>query len=392
MSKILLSFVFCLLAYASPALAASPEEELETTQKNIEEAQERQSTIAEKSSHVTEELTTLQAKLVKAADALQKAEVELTDAENKLQLLTQEFNVKNDTLKTQQNHLSALIIAELSLSHTPPEAMLMMPGDPIDIVKAARALSITSESIRQEAQSLSLQLVELQKLKAKVTEHRNQMAALQANLDKQHRELVSQVAERTALQNKLSKQQKQAEIDLAHLAKKASDLRDLISGIEKEEDERENAEVKHPKPMSREYLRSFTQAKGHMRAPAAGQLVQKFGSSEGRNTTSKGFTIATRARAQVVAPYDGEVVFTGPFLNYGRMIILRHSDDFHTLLAGLVKIDVKVGQFLLEGEPIGAMGEGDSGNAGEHKLYIELRKNNQPVDPTLWIAGLNKKK
>ncbi len=89
----------------------------------------------------------------------------------------------------------------------------------------------------------------------------------------------------------------------------------------------------------------------------------------------------------MTAPFDGEVVYTGPFLNYGQLVIIRHSDDFHTLLAGLVKIDVNVGQFLLEGEPIGAMGESDSGN----RLYVELRHKNQPIDPAPWINGLNKK-
>ena len=102
--------------------------------------------------------------------------------------------------------------------------------------------------------------------------------------------------------------------------------------------------------------------------------------------------MTTRKGAQVTAPYDSEVVFTGPFLNYGQMIILRHSDDFHTLLAGLTKIDVRVGQFLLEGEPIGAMGEGDDDNKNDRTLYIELRKDNQPVNPAAWINGLNKKK
>jgi septal ring factor EnvC (AmiA/AmiB activator) len=41
----------------------------------------------------------------------------------------------------------------------------------------------------------------------------------------------------------------------------------------------------------------------------------------------------------------------------------------------------------LEGEPIGAMGDNDAGN----RLYVELRRNNQPTDPAPWIRGLNKK-
>ena len=69
------------------------------------------------------------------------------------------------------------------------------------------------------------------------------------------------------------------------------------------------------------------------------------------------------------------------------MVIIHHSDNFHTLLAGLQKIDVEVGQFLLEGEPIGAMGD----DADEQELYVELRKDNQPIDPAPWMSALKRK-
>ena len=106
---------------------------------------------------------------------------------------------------------------------------------------------------------------------------------------------------------------------------------------------------------------------------------------EGRNETSKGITITTRAGAQVTAPYDAEVLFTGPFMEYGKVVILSHSDGFHTLLARLAKIDVSVGDLLLEGEPIGSMGDKDT-----NRLYIEIRSKNHPIDPAQWIRGLKK--
>jgi septal ring factor EnvC (AmiA/AmiB activator) len=253
---------------------------------------------------------------------------------------------------------------------------------------------MASSSIHVEAQSLSLQLAELTALSEKVTKHRDDLAKIQAGFDKQRKELVSQLSDRTALQNKLGKRQKEEEETLQRLAKKASDLRDLVSGIQKEEARKEEIEAKRNKPSAKvdsQRLRSFVDAKGRINPPASGQIVQSFGSSQGKNATSKGITMLTRRGAQVTSPYDSEVVFTGPFLNYGQMIILRHSDDFHTLLAGLTKIDVRVGQFLLEGEPIGAMGESDNATSEDHKLYIELRKDNQPVNPALWINGLKKR-
>jgi murein hydrolase activator len=85
----------------------------------------------------------------------------------------------------------------------------------------------------------------------------------------------------------------------------------------------------------------------------------------------------------VLAPFDGQVVYTGTFLAYGNLVILRHRDDFHTLIAGVDKIYANPGQTLLEGEPIGAMGGAQSGN----RVYLELREHNQPIDPTSWLKG-----
>lgn len=389
---LLAAFVY--LGMSASYAVTSAEKELENTQKDLQAAQARQMAIAKEFSQLKEELKTLQDKLVKTAAMMQKAESDLSDAEEKLRILTEELQTKNDTLKLQQQRLSSLLMAELSLSRTPPEAMLMMPQTPMEIMKAAHALNMASASIHLEAQSLSLQLAELGRLKDKVTAHRDELAAIQEGFDKQRRELVGQLSERTQLQNKLSKRQKQEEETLLKLARRASDLRDLVAGIQSEEAKKEEAEAKRNKPspsLDSQRLRSFAQAKGQIRPPVSGQVIQSFGSSAGKNATSKGITLLTRRNAQITSPYDSEVVFTGPFLNYGRMIILRHSDDFHTLLAGLTKIDVRVGQFLLEGEPIGAMGESDNANSDDHKLYIELRKNNQPVNPALWINGLKKK-
>ncbi len=395
MRKILLLLAATCLLTAPAYAELTPQQELEKAQKDIEKAKQRQEAIAAQNQKINDELKTLQDKLVKTAAGEQKAEFEMSDAEDKLRILAEQVTSKSANLKQQHGRLSRLIITELSISSTPPEAMMMMPQDPLDIIKAARALNMASDGIRAETESLAAQLAELNALKIKLTQRRSELKDIEATLEKQRQILVTQLTDRTALQAKLGKQEKQEEENLAKLARKSSDLKDLVSGIEKEEERHtRDIEAKHNKPTAEtdaKHLRSFEDAKGHIRAPVAGQLLQRFGTSEGKNATAKGITIVTRSRAQVTAPYDGEVVFTGPFLNYGQMVIIRHSDEFHTLLAGLAKIDVSVGQFLLEGEPIGAMGESDSDSKNGRTLYIELRKDNQPVDPSQWISGLKKK-
>ena len=384
-SLLLCSSFICSSFIAFP-LHASVKDELKHTQKAIEQSEEKQAQLAEQTEQLQAELKDLQASMVTLADAIQKGEADISDTEEKLRILNEQLKEKNAALKQHQKNLEYLIQAALSLSRTPAEAMIMMPTNAMDSMKSARALKMASDDIRKETQSIAAQMVELKVLEDKVSKDHAALVAKQAVLDKHRKGLADKLAKRTELLKRLGGESKREAEKLAKLAKKAEDLKGLLASIKKESKEREEEEAKQENQASEE-LRSFVDAKGHIRPPVAGHLVTAFGAAQGRNSTSKGVVVASRPGARVTAPYDGEVVFTGPFLGYGQMVIIRHSDDFHTLLAGLVKIDVEVGQFLLEGEPIGAMGDSESGS----KLYIELRKDSQPVDPALWINGLKKK-
>ncbi len=119
--------------------------------------------------------------------------------------------------------------------------------------------------------------------------------------------------------------------------------------------------------------------------PARGKLVVSYGEREdGADETSKGVTIEARASSQVVAPYDGKIVYAGHFRGYGQILIIEHGGRYHSLLAGLDQIDGVVGQWVLAGEPVGVM-SGTPG--GKPRLYMELRRTGQPINPLPWLAA-----
>jgi len=96
----------------------------------------------------------------------------------------------------------------------------------------------------------------------------------------------------------------------------------------------------------------------------------------------------------VVAPADGWVLYKGPYLNYGEIVILNTGDGYTALLAGLNAVSAEIGQFVQMGEPLGTMGSRTIGrtvstSAGNDQptLYIELRQNNEPFDPAGWWAN-----
>ncbi|MDX1974844.1 MAG: peptidoglycan DD-metalloendopeptidase family protein [Rickettsiales bacterium] len=364
--------ISCLLA---APLWASPKDDLEQTTTQLEESKARQKEIAQERSKLENELAALQRRLVGAAANVRSSEGDLSASEDKLRILNEQSSLKKDTLAKRKMHLQTLINAALKLSQTPPEAMIMMPEGTMETMRAANAMKMTADTVKQEIVAIDTQVKELARLEDKILRRRNDVAGKQANLDSERKALEQKIAERKLLQSKLSSEESQEKEKITQLAKKADDLQDLIEGLEKAEKEKQR------KSRDRKAkARSFAASKGHITMPASGSITQGFGSS-GQSDTSKGIVISPRKSAQIVAPFDGEVVFAGPFLSYGRMIILRHGKEFHSLLAGMAKIDVAVGDFLLEGEPIGAMGN-DSDNKN---LYFELRKNNQPIDPKPWL-------
>jgi septal ring factor EnvC (AmiA/AmiB activator) len=143
-------------------------------------------------------------------------------------------------------------------------------------------------------------------------------------------------------------------------------------------------------------IRDFPDRRNSLTVPAAGRIVTRYGERTeraGGRVSAKGIEIATRPGAQVVAPYDGKVVYAGPFRGYGRILIIEHGGRYHSLLAGLDRIDAVVGQWVLAGEPVGVMAdETEAGGQGTRsagrtpELYVELRRTGQPINPLPWLA------
>ena len=132
-----------------------------------------------------------------------------------------------------------------------------------------------------------------------------------------------------------------------------------------------------------DHIRPFPDAQASLRIPARGRVVLRYGQSRADQGASKGISIRARGGAQVVAPYDGQVVYAGPFRRYGQILIIEHGGRYHTLLAGLDRIHAVVGQWLLAGEPVGVLGSPQSGHP---ELYFELRRAGQPINPLPWLA------
>jgi murein hydrolase activator len=143
-------------------------------------------------------------------------------------------------------------------------------------------------------------------------------------------------------------------------------------------------------------LIAFSAARGRLPLPAQGRKVLTYGDKTQFGGSSKGIVIETRPSALVTAPCDGWIVYAGEFRSYGQLLIINAGGGYHILVAGLSQIDVQPGQFVLAAEAIGTMSAQPKSSQAQPDqaapvLYIEFRKDGQPIDPDpWWVAGQQK--
>lgn len=119
--------------------------------------------------------------------------------------------------------------------------------------------------------------------------------------------------------------------------------------------------------------------------PVGGLLTSTYGDRRA-GPLRRGITLAVYAPRSVRAPRAGRVVFAAPFRDFGPVLILDHGDGYHTLIAGMARIDVTVGTQVEAGDPVGRM----VANPGRpRRLYVELRRHGEPVDPLPWLVAGN---
>jgi septal ring factor EnvC (AmiA/AmiB activator) len=134
-------------------------------------------------------------------------------------------------------------------------------------------------------------------------------------------------------------------------------------------------------------IATSAQPRGQLTAPVAGKIVRSWGDATAGGPAS-GISYQAPPEARVVSLCGGHVAFAAPFRSYGLLLIVDCGGGYHAVLAGFDKLDVKVGQNVAAGEPVGAMPNWQPGATGERPtLYVELRHDAQPVNPAPWLKA-----
>ncbi|MCE2509587.1 MAG: peptidoglycan DD-metalloendopeptidase family protein [Alphaproteobacteria bacterium] len=359
---------------AFPAHGEDPDRELRDVERAIEEGKGRKATLEKKAASLARNIRGIRKEMIKAARNTQEREEVVVSLKEHLDTLEQRLDEKRQALRKKHYQFGNVLAALERLAVIPEEILLVLPARPVDTIRSINLIRFAVPKIESKAEELRRELTVFSSLRAEMVRRRGDYLQETKALDKERRQLGQLLKQKQQLESKTRAESKKEQERLRKLGTQAKNLRELLARLE-------HSQVALKPPI--EGISSFRAARGTLPLPARGRLIRRYGEETEFGVPSKGLYIETLKSAQVVAPFDGQIVFAGPFRGYGLLLIIRHSEGYHTLLAGLFRIDGAVGQWVLAGEPVGAMGRPAAGNP---TLYVELRREGQAINLLPWLA------
>ncbi|MEO1730893.1 MAG: peptidoglycan DD-metalloendopeptidase family protein [Pseudomonadota bacterium] len=332
------------------------------------------------------------------AAEIQRSEAQISAARARYSLTQVERARLANRLANRQEPLVRLTAALQTAARRPLALSALQPGSLQDLVYVRAVLDSAVPQIQERTQALKSELeqgrtlerrarrtlIELGQREEELEEQRNQLAAYEAR-----QRVTSQSARDNAL--------REAERALA-LAEEVRDLDGLIERLDANAALRQKlaalpgpvlrpasmsdtaiAETQTPESDAPVPAPTQASAPADFQLPVQGRTITGFGEQRASGLRSKGIVLGPQPGAQIVAPAGGRIAFSGPYEGFGRIVIIEHDGGWTSLVTGLARIDVAVGEMVIAGAPLGvANGEGGA-------IGIELRDQGEPVNPLNYL-------
>jgi septal ring factor EnvC (AmiA/AmiB activator) len=398
-------------ANALPEAIKQREQELEATRAQQKSSVELQQQLKAEVAAIGQDRSKLNAQLIDVAAQVRSVETRIGDAEARLRPFDAREQQIRSSLDSRRAEVVEVLAALQRAGRRTPPALLVRPEDALQSLRTAILLGSVVPELRARAEVLANDLTELVGLRKTIAAERDRMAADRDKLRDDQTRLAALVDERQRKQSGVEKDLESEGARAVTLSKQVDSLQGLIAKMEQDVKSAAKAAaaatlqgtpdtadgkpnlggLKNPSRLSPAI--AFASAKGLLALPVNGTKIRAFGGSDGVGGVEKGISLATRPGAQVTTPCDGWVVYAGPFRSYGQLLILNAGGGYHVLIAGMGRISVNIGQFVLTGEPVATMGTTSqvasilAANVSQPVLYIEFRKDGTPIDPGPWWAA-----
>ncbi len=387
-------------------------QELNTAREAQKKAAELQDKLRADIAAIGQDRSKLNQQLIDIAARVRGVETKIDDTEKRLATLDARDTQIRGSLQSRRSEIVEVLAALQRAGRRAPPALLVRPEDALKSLRTAMLLGAVVPEMRVRALRLAGDLSELVNLRKTIGGERDQLGTDRDGLKDDQTRLASLVEERQRKQSAIEQNMESERARAIGLSRQVDSLQGLIAKMEQDLASAAKAAqtaslqgnpaaltngtpnlggLNNPARLSPAV--AFASAKGLFVLPVNGPKIRAFGGSDGAGGVLKGISLAAKPAAQVTTPCDGWVVYAGPFRSYGQLLILNAGGGYHVLIAGMERISVSIGQFVLTGEPVATMGSTSqvasvfAANPSQPVLYIEFRKDGTPIDPGPWWAA-----
>ena len=322
----------------------------------------------------------------------------IANLEKQTQVINGDIGTKNDTVHAMQNELTQLrkeyadMVYAAYKNYTLNNFLVFLFASK-DFNDATRRISYMrrynrmrqqkAEQIKSVADSLHVQIGELENRKAELTKVRDTRTQEVSSLGKDEKQYQSSLSEINTKSGKLSSEirKKQSQINK---------LQQRIQAIIAEEARKNRATPKSA--AQEEYIANlsgrFDQNKGLLPYPVrGGVIVDRYGvhphaTQKGLMVNNKGVNIASGSGAEVRAVFEGDITQIVFVQGLNNTVIIRHG-NYLTTYSNLASVNVKTGDKVTLNQVIGRLSNSD--DSDDCVLHFEIWKETENLNPEQWL-------
>ncbi len=385
MRRAFAAFALAIVAVGAGAQTIGSERAaLDRAQRAARSAADRATRLEAAAQAASNEATRLRASAVAVAARIQSAEADIDAAEAQINVVERLRAAQRARLAEKQGPTVRLVAALQTMARRPPALALVQPGSVRDLVHVQAMLASILPVMQARTADLRADVERGRELRAAADSALATQRGAQGRLVAQRQQLAALEGRKRAESSRFASGAMAEQDRAIAMGEEARDIGELMGRIDDAASVRARLEslpgpiLRPAQPAATRALPTDTAVAAASipayRLPVVGQVVTGLGEISDAGVRARGLTIATRAGAQVIAPTSGRIAFAGPFRGYGNIVVIDHGLGWTTLLTSLAALDVKVGDSVDPGSPVGRAGP------DRPTVTVELRRRGTPVD------------
>ena len=394
--------------YAAPAREPDAQRQLHEAERLATQQLAAQKAAASRVAIAAAEALRLAHQRVDAAARLRHAEAVTGDLAVRIDALAQRRRDAEQRVQARAKAMQPLLPLIERLSLYPAETLLAVPAPPDVALRGLLVLQGLARQLEIETEALRGDQAELDAASDALRQEAPRLAEAEAAQKREADALDQEIAAAHAQQATAEAQANEAASQAAGAAARTETLRSALASLEaqrradqaraREEatraERRKNlaeASAAHVReavaahPAGANTIAANANPHGQLQPPVIGVVVQGWG-EQTDSGLSTGVTYHAPPGAHVISPCTGRVVFAESFRSYGLLLIVDCGGGYHVVLSGFDRLEVRLGQSIVLGEPVGVMPNWTPGSVATRPgLHVELRREGTPVNPAPWL-------